>query len=291
MSCCEVLIKYIVFLFNFVLVLTSVALIGIGAFIQINMTKYFDFLGNTYLNTSIILIIIGALMLMVSFFGCCGACQKNPCIMYTYGTMLTLILVSLIGVASAVYVYRTDARDLITKTMTESLKNYKREEHEGNQEESELTHVDESAVSGFGGDYDYDDEYYDYSEDEEEEKEEEKVQCSSLLTWDNIQKEFECCGVNNFTDWEGTPAFNETNDVPDSCCKNITLGCGKGASDTNKIYKTGCFIKFEGFVVDNVATVGGVGVGVIILLLLGICVSCYVARGLGSKRSHGRLPY
>ena len=96
----------IVFLFNFVLVLTSVALIGIGAFIQINMTKYFDFLGNTYLNTSIILIIIGALMLMVSFFGCCGACQKNPCMMYTYGTMLTLILVSLIGVASAVYVYR-----------------------------------------------------------------------------------------------------------------------------------------------------------------------------------------
>ena len=67
--------------------------------------------------------------------------------------------------------------------MTESLKNYKREEHEGNQEESELTHVDESAVSGFGGDYDYDDEYYDYSEDEEEEKEEEKVQCSSLLFW------------------------------------------------------------------------------------------------------------
>ena len=49
----------------------------------------------------------------------------------------------------------------------------------GNQEESELTHVDESAVSGFGGDYDYDDEYYDYSEDEEEEeKEEEKVRIS-----------------------------------------------------------------------------------------------------------------
>ena len=39
MGCCEVLIKYIVFLFNFVFFLTSVALIGIGAYIQINMTK------------------------------------------------------------------------------------------------------------------------------------------------------------------------------------------------------------------------------------------------------------
>jgi len=158
--------------------------------------------------------------------------------------MLTLILISLIGVASAVYVYRTDARELITKTMTESLKNYNRDEHEG-----------------------------------------------VTLPWDNIQKEYECCGVNNFTDWEGTPAFNETNDVPDFCCKTITLGCGKGASDTDKIYKTGCFVKFEGFVVDNVAIVGGIGVGFIILLFFGICVSCYVARGLTSKTSHGRLPY
>jgi len=38
----------------------------------------------------------------------------------------------------------------------------------GNQEETEITHVDESAISGFGGDYEYD---YDYDyEDEEEEK-------------------------------------------------------------------------------------------------------------------------
>lgn len=35
----------------------------------------------------------------------------------------------------------------------------------GNQEESDITHVDESAVQGFGGDYDYD--YYEDYEDEE----------------------------------------------------------------------------------------------------------------------------
>jgi hypothetical protein len=33
----------------------------------------------------------------------------------------------------------------------------------GNQEETEITHVDESAISGFGGDYDYD---YDYEDEE-----------------------------------------------------------------------------------------------------------------------------
>jgi len=239
MGCCEVLIKYIVFLFNFVFFLTSVALIGIGAYIQIHMTKYLDFLGNTYLNTSIILIIIGALMLIVTFFGCCGACTENPCMMYTYGTMLALIMLSLIGVAIVVYVFRGDAREVITKTMVESLKNYGDDDHKGVTE-----------------------------------------------TWDIMQSDFKCCGVDNYTDWEGKPHFT-TGDVPDTCCKVPTNGCGKGAAESlDKIYTTGCFVMFENYIVDNAAAAAGVGVGVIVLLFMGVCVSCCVARGLASKNSY-----
>jgi len=243
MGCCDVLIKYIVFLFNFVFFLTSVALIGIGAYIQIHMTKYLDFLGNTYLNTSIILIIIGALMLIVTFFGCCGACTENPCMMYTYGTMLTLILLSLIGVAITVFVFRGDARKVITNTMTDSLKNYEESGHNGVTE-----------------------------------------------TWNIMQSDFKCCGVNNSTDWATTPKFEDTDDVPDTCCKVFKDGCGKGkATSKEDINSTGCFVKFEDFISSNATTAIGVGVGVIILLFLGICVSCCVARGLASKNSHERL--
>jgi len=236
MGCCDVLIKYIVFLFNFVFFLTSVALIGIGAYIQINMTKYLDFLGNTYLNTSIILIIIGALMLIITFFGCCGACTENTCMMYTYATMLALILLSLIGVAITVYVFKNDARQVITDTMKSSLKNYGTEGHDGVTE-----------------------------------------------TWNIMQNDFKCCGVSNYTDWEDAPAVTQ-GDVPDSCCKAFGDGCGKGAG-SEKIWKQGCFDKFEGFIVDNAYAAGGVGIGVIVILFLGICVSCCVARGLASKNS------
>merc|ERR1711992_429504 len=68
MGCCDNIIKYVIFLFNFVVFLCSVALIGIGAYIQVQMNKYLDFLGDTYLNTSVILIIIGGVMLLISFF-------------------------------------------------------------------------------------------------------------------------------------------------------------------------------------------------------------------------------
>lgn len=33
--------------------------------------------GNAYLNSSIIFIIIGCVILVVAFFGCCGACTEN----------------------------------------------------------------------------------------------------------------------------------------------------------------------------------------------------------------------
>jgi len=241
MNCCDVLIKYIVFLFNFVFFLTSVALIGIGAYIQIHMTKYLDFLGDTYLNTSIILIIIGAVMLIVTFFGCCGACTENPCMMYTYGTMLALILLSLIGVAITVYVFRNDAKTVIEDAMKKSLDQYEDPAHDGVKQ-----------------------------------------------TWDIMQSDFECCGVNNSTDWSGKGSLS-AGDVPDSCCKQETAtdGCGKGAmGDSTKIYTNGCFTQFEEYIAKNAGAAAGVGVGVIVLLFLGICVACCVGKGLAKERQY-----
>jgi CD63 antigen len=238
MNCCDVLIKYIVFLFNFVFFLTSVALIGIGAYIQIHMTKYLDFLGDTYLNTSIILIIIGAVMLIVTFFGCCGACTENPCMMYTYGTMLALILLSLIGVAITVYVFRNDAKTVIEDAMKKSLDQYD-DDHDGVKK-----------------------------------------------TWDIMQSDFKCCGVSNSSDWIGKGSLGDK-DVPDTCCKTNTPGCGKGAmNDSTKIYTTGCFTGFEEYIADNAGAAAGVGVGVIVLLFLGICVSCCVGKGLAKERQY-----
>ena len=44
-NCCDNMLKYIVFLFNFCFFITGGLLIGIGAYAQIKMKSYFDFLG------------------------------------------------------------------------------------------------------------------------------------------------------------------------------------------------------------------------------------------------------
>ena len=53
-NCCDNMLKYIVFLFNFCFFITGGLLIGIGAYAQIKLKSYFDFLGKFW-NYSLIL--------------------------------------------------------------------------------------------------------------------------------------------------------------------------------------------------------------------------------------------
>ena len=59
MGCCVGFGRTLLFIFNFIFVITGLALIGLGAFVQIEATKYLDFLGNQYTNTPVLFIIVG----------------------------------------------------------------------------------------------------------------------------------------------------------------------------------------------------------------------------------------
>ena len=74
MNCCDSMLKYIVFLCNFIFFLTGAAVLGIGIYVQVEFTEYYDFLSEKYLGSGIILMVVGGVILIVAFFGCCGAC-------------------------------------------------------------------------------------------------------------------------------------------------------------------------------------------------------------------------
>ena len=57
-------------------------------------------------------------------------------------------------------------------------------------------------------------------------------------------------------------------------------------TDATKIYTVGCFSGFEMYIANNAGAAAGVGIGVIVLLFLGICVSCCVGRGLAKDRQY-----
>ena len=58
-TCWHSCVKYIIVIFNLLLALAGLAIIGVGAYIQIGAKHYLDFLDSTYLNTPIVFIIVG----------------------------------------------------------------------------------------------------------------------------------------------------------------------------------------------------------------------------------------
>lgn len=87
-------IKYLMFAFNFVFVvstpphsapkqppfcaqITGIIIIGVGATVKTVYSEYADFLDTQYFSLPNMLIATGALIFLVSFFGCCGAIKEN----------------------------------------------------------------------------------------------------------------------------------------------------------------------------------------------------------------------
>ena len=69
--------------------------------------------------------------MLVTFFGCCGACTENKFMIYTYCALLTLLLLAMIGAAIAIYVYKEDFGQIVYIKMNDGMENYGKTGHDG----------------------------------------------------------------------------------------------------------------------------------------------------------------
>ncbi|CAG9095970.1 hypothetical protein JYU34_007019 [Plutella xylostella] len=93
--------------------------------------------------------------------------------------------------------------------------------------------------------------------------------------WDEVQRDFSCCGVNNASDWYGKL---DPDGIPVSCC---TLGVG-AISTFNctavEAYKTGCGPAFGSWVSAHAGSIGAAGVFLVILQALAVAGSMWLAK-------------
>ncbi|XP_008581357.1 PREDICTED: CD63 antigen [Galeopterus variegatus] len=103
-------------------------------------------------------------------------------------------------------------------------------------------------------------------------------QTALLLDW--MQEHFNCCGAANYTDWENIPSMAK-NQVPDSCCINVTAGCG---TNFNKeaIHKEGCVEKIGDELRKNVLVVAAAALGIAFVEVLGIVFACCLVKSIRS---------
>ncbi|XP_021571171.1 CD63 antigen isoform X2 [Carlito syrichta] len=97
---------------------------------------------------------------------------------------------------------------------------------------------------------------------------------------DGLQQEFNCCGAANYTDWESIPSMGK-NRVPDSCCINVTAGCGVNFRE-KEIHKEGCVDKIGDWLRKNVLVVAAAALGIAFVEVLGIIFACCLVKSIRS---------
>jgi len=115
LGCGSSLIKIILFVFNLLCVLGGIFFIAIGG---IMISKAGDVEAivketNAYA-LPIGLIVIGSIIFIIAFFGCCGAVRESHCMTMTYAFLLFVVIVLQIVLAALVFLYRDDFNKAVT---------------------------------------------------------------------------------------------------------------------------------------------------------------------------------
>ncbi|NXP03625.1 TSN1 protein, partial [Thinocorus orbignyianus] len=98
--------------------------------------------------------------------------------------------------------------------------------------------------------------------------------------WDATMKEVKCCGLNNYTDFNGSAWYNENKTYPAPCCDN-TEPCNATAAAQANV--TGCFDQILEEIKTNGGVVGGVAAGIAALEVAAMAVSMYLYCRLDRK--------
>jgi len=247
-GCLGKTVQFILFLTNFLVFVLGCVVLGFGAYVLITGNDLVNLIDSTdadsikiYGSAAILLIVIACAVVLVTFFGCCGAWKVNRCMLGTYFVMiLALFICILVG---AVIAYTQDlsfVEDALKETQTKY----------GNEG------TDDQIITD---------------------------------AWDSFQVDFDCCGVNNRTDWstaaaegaifkarEGSSVSNPI--VPDSCCNGIEdeskyKQC-MTESSPDVGFVEGCWTKFQEDVIEaNKNYILYSGITIIVIMFLNMLSS------------------
>ncbi|KAG8334993.1 hypothetical protein J6590_078906 [Homalodisca vitripennis] len=125
MNGCGQFVKYGMFVSNFVIFVGGITVFVIGIWTLIDKSFINELLGtNLFMGAVYILIATGALVTLVSFFGCLGAIKEIKCMLLTYFIMVLIILVVMLVGGILGYVFREKVRYSMEQEMYSSIKSY-----------------------------------------------------------------------------------------------------------------------------------------------------------------------
>lgn len=130
MGCATGIVKYLLFISNLVFALSGLCLLTIGIVYKLNISSIIDAIPDEYTNlglTPIFLIVIGTIIFVIAFLGCCGAIRESTCMLTTFAILLLTIFIIKIAIGTYAFLQVKNADDLesfVRPKLTELVRNY-----------------------------------------------------------------------------------------------------------------------------------------------------------------------
>ncbi|XP_050310514.1 CD63 antigen-like isoform X1 [Anthonomus grandis grandis] len=299
LSCSSRMIKYLMFVFNLLFVISGIIIIAIGVTVKTVYTEYETFLSTQYFTLPNMLIATGVFIFIISFFGCCGAVRESWIMLGIFSILLCIIFIFEFASGIAGYVLKDQTADFLEKTLRENLDTYNvthgvwdliqrsfdccgvdsYDDWKGRLNQSDPYTLPISCcptVSGaFGAFYCNS---YNHSAAPSTTTSISTV-TSSITT--------ETSKTSSSTTVSSTSADTTTVTNPDSTTgrkrrdtNEISTNTSIPANSTSIPYSTGCKSAFGDYIRKHALQIGGCALGLAIVQILGICFSCHLVRQL-----------
>ncbi|XP_016842424.2 CD63 antigen [Nasonia vitripennis] len=121
-------IKYLLCAVNFLFVMTGAMIVSVGTTIYAVYEDFSHFLDASYFSPATLLIVVGALVFLVAFCGCCGALKESTCMVLAFAVSLSAILLLEFSAAVATYALQDNITSLLNVKINESMHRYERNE-------------------------------------------------------------------------------------------------------------------------------------------------------------------
>lgn len=122
-------IKYLLCAVNSLFVLTGVMIISVGTTIYAVYEDFSHFLDPSYFSPATLLIVVGILVFIIAFFGCCGALRESTCMVLVFAVSLSLILIMEMAAGIAAYALQDKVKGVLQDKI-----NYTMHQYETNEE-------------------------------------------------------------------------------------------------------------------------------------------------------------
>ncbi|XP_066938960.1 CD63 antigen-like [Macrobrachium rosenbergii] len=238
-SCGPLTVKYLVFSFNLIFCLSGYLLIAVGGVAQGFFRQYVQFFEGQYETPAIGLIVLGAIILAVSFFGCCGAKRDSVIMLWIFIAFLAVILLCEIAAVITVAVLRRDAEKLVQENLNETMSYYDDPKALPTVAWNEMQH---------------------------------NLRCCGVLSyldWENTPYGAHVSGVPDSCCVVQTPG----------CGHYVFGSVSGGnVSVVPNVHSEGCYQALHDGAESNVGAIGGVIAGLALVQILGMCMSAYLIR-------------